>query len=271
MLDVGTDNKALLDDPLYLGYRHSRVRGPLYEAFVDRYISTAHRLFPSALLHWEDFGASNARWILDTYRSKFCTFNDDVQGTGGIVLASILSALKITGTRLRDQKIVIFGAGTAGCGIADLLVGAIVNDGLSKEEAARRLWCVGRHGLIMEGTPNIRGFQAPYTRSRAETSSWKRNGELGISLEDVVREVHPTILIGSSGQSGAFTMTIVKEMAKELRVRSFSSFRIRPRLPRRSHGSLPWTDGRALIATGSPFASCSTTARRTRSARPITR
>src|SRR5579862_792223 len=150
MLDVGTDRQSLLEDPLYLGYRHPRIRGEEYRAFLERYISTALRLYPNALLHWEDFGAVNARWILDTYRSSICTFNDDIQGTAAIVLAAVMAALRVSGSELQEQKIVIFGAGTAGCGIADLMRHVMARDGLSAEEAARRFWCVGRHGLLVE-------------------------------------------------------------------------------------------------------------------------
>ncbi|HTX02165.1 MAG TPA: oxaloacetate-decarboxylating malate dehydrogenase, partial [Candidatus Acidoferrales bacterium] len=196
MLDVGTDNASLMEDPLYLGYRHPRVRGALYEAFIDRYVQTAHRLFPNALLHWEDFAASNARSILDRYRSKLCTFNDDIQGTAGVVLAAILSALKVTGGRLRDERIVIFGSGTAGIGIADLIRRAIATQGVSQEEAARSFWCIDRNGLLVSGMPDIRDFQAPFARSAEDVRDWASDPERGITLAEVVRRVHPTVLIG---------------------------------------------------------------------------
>lgn len=254
MLDVGTDRQSLLDDPLYLGYRHPRVRGEQYHAFIDKYISTALRLYPNALLHWEDFNAVNARWILNKYRSRICTFNDDVQGTGGIVLAAVMAALKISGRRMLDQRIVIFGSGTAGCGIADLIRTAMMSDGLSAEAAARRFWCVGRHGLLVEDMANVRDFQRPYARPAPEVAAWRRTGDRSISLEEVVREIQPTILIGSSGIAGAFTESIVREMAKGT-----------PRpiiLPLSNPTALAeavpadlvrWSDGKALIATGSPF------------------
>ena len=189
MLDVGTDRQSLLEDPLYLGYRHPRVRGELYRAFLDKYISTASRLYPNALLHWEDFGAVNARWILDTYRSSICTFNDDIQGTAGIVLAAVMAALRVSGGRLDDQKIVIFGAGTAGCGIADLMQNVIVRDGLSAEKAARRFWCVGRHGLLVDDMESVRDFQRPYARPAATVAEWKRDDEHRITLNEVVRRI----------------------------------------------------------------------------------
>jgi malate dehydrogenase (oxaloacetate-decarboxylating) len=254
MLDVGTDNRSLLDDPLYLGYRHPRVRGAPYRAFIDRYVQTAHRLFPNAVLHWEDFAASSARWILDEYRSRLCTFNDDIQGSAGVVLAAILSALKVSGGRLRDQRVVVFGAGTAGMGIADLVRGAMVAQGLSLEAASRRFWCVDRGGLIVQGMPQNRDFQQPYARPPDEVADWARDEERGITLQEVVRKVHPTILIGTSGQSGAFSEPIVREM---------TSATPRPIILPLSNPTVlseavpadltAWTEGRALIATGSPF------------------
>jgi malate dehydrogenase (oxaloacetate-decarboxylating) len=254
MLDVGTDRQALLDDPLYLGYRHPRVRGEQYHAFIDKYIATALRLYPNALLHWEDFGAVNARWILNAYRSRICTFNDDVQGTAGIVLAAVMAALNVSGGRVRDQKIVIFGAGTAGCGIADLVRNAMTNDGLTAEAAARQFWCVGRHGLLIDDMGDLRDFQRPYARPAAEVAGWKLDGERGITLAEVVRRIQPTILIGSSAVAGAFTESIVRQMAEGT-----------PRpviLPLSNPTALAeavpadlirWTGGKALIATGSPF------------------
>jgi malate dehydrogenase (oxaloacetate-decarboxylating) len=253
-LDVGTDNQSLLEDPLYLGYRERRVRGERYQRFVHEYITTALKLFPNALLHWEDFSALNARWILKEYRAKICTFNDDMQGTAGVVLSAIFVGQRVASMRMRDLKAVIFGAGTAGCGIADLLRSELVNDGLSPEEAAARIWLVDRDGLIVNGSPNIRDHQAAYARRPEEVSAWRRNGERGIMLDEVVRQVHPNVLIGSSAVSGAFTETIVRELAKGT-----------PRpiiLPLSNPTSLSealpadliaWTEGRGLVATGSPF------------------
>ena len=254
VLAVGTDNTSLLEDPLYLGYRHPRVRGERYQRFIDRYVSTALKLFPSALLHWEDFSAMTARWILNTYRASICTFNDDIQGTAGIVLAGILSGMKVANSRMRDQKIVIFGAGTAGCGIADLVVEELMSDGLSRDEALQRFWLVGRQGLIVQGMPNVREYQAPYARRPDEVAAWSKDVERGITLAEVVRQVHPTVLIGSSTVAGAFSEQIVREMVKGT-----------PRpiiMPLSNPTSLceaipsdliTWSDGRALIATGSPF------------------
>jgi malate dehydrogenase (oxaloacetate-decarboxylating) len=254
VLDVGTDRQTLLEDPLYLGYRHPRVRGDRYRAFIDTYVSTALRLYPNAVLHWEDVSATNARWILNTYRSSVCTFNDDIQGTAAVVLAAVMTAMKVARSRIRDEKFVIFGAGTAGCGIADLIVNAMVNEGLSQKDAARRFWCVDRHGLLVDDMPSLHDFQKRYARQSAEVVQWQRDGERGITLDEVVRRVAPSILIGSSGVTGAFTESIVREMAKRT-----------PRpviLPLSNPTALAeavpddliaWTDGKALIATGSPF------------------
>lgn len=254
MLDVGTDRQSLLDDPLYLGYRHPRVRGELYQAFIKKYVSTALRLYPNALLHWEDFNAANARWILNEYRSSLCTFNDDLQGTAAVVLATVMAAIKVAGGRIRDQRIVIFGPGTAGCGIADLVRSAMVSEGLSPEEAAHRFWLVGRRGLLVDDMSSLHDFQRQYARPAAEVAGWKREGERGIDLEEVVRRIQPTILVGASGVPGAFHESIVRQMAKGV---------VRPIIlplsnPTALAEAVPadlirWTNGKALIAAGSPF------------------
>jgi len=254
VLDVGTDRQSLLEDPLYLGYRHPRVRGDAYRAFIDTYISTVLRLYPNALLHWEDLGAANARWILDRYRSSICTFNDDIQGTAATVLAAVMGALKATGARLRDQSFVIFGAGTAGCGIADLIAGAIVADGLPAREAARRLWCVDRQGLLAGDPSKLHHFQRPYARPADEVAGWERGAGGAIALEEVVARVAPTVLIGSSGVTGAFGEPVVREMAR----RTPRPIVLPLSNPTALAEAVPadliaWTDGKALVATGSPF------------------
>jgi malate dehydrogenase (oxaloacetate-decarboxylating) len=215
MLDVGTNRESLLNDPFYLGNRHSRVRGERYDAFIEAYVQTAAKLFPNALLHWEDFGPSNGRRILEKCRQRVCTFNDDMQGTGAITLSGILSAMCITGKTLRDQRVVIFGSGTAGIGNADQIRAAIIADGLSKEEATRRFWCVDIQGLLTDDMDSaLRDFQVPYARPAAEVSSWTHDMPSGgCSLAEVVRQVHPTMLIGTSTAPGTFTEAIVKDMA----------------------------------------------------------
>src|SRR6266700_1907477 len=215
MLDVGTNRESLLNNPFYIGNRHARVRGERYDAFIDTYIKTATKLFPKALLHWEDFGPSNARRILEKYRHQICTFNDDVQGTGAITLAAIYTALRVAQTSIRDQRVVIFGAGTAGIGNADQIRIAMMQAGLSKEEATRRFWCVDIQGLLLDNMGDaLRDFQVPYARPAGEVKDWKHDmPQGGISLAEVVRQVHPTMLIGTSTAPGTFTESIVKDMA----------------------------------------------------------
>ena len=216
MLDVGTNRESLLDDPMYVGNRHARIRGERYDAFIDAYVKAATKLFPNALLLWEDFAAGNGRRILDTYRDRCCTFNDDIQGTGAITLAAAISAVRVCGMPLRNQRVVIFGAGTAGVGIADQIRDAMVREGLSKEDAASRFWCVDRQGLLTRGMAvPLRDYQVdicPARRSKQGLAARSLNG-YGVSLAEVVRRVKPTVLIGASTASGSFTEAIVKEMA----------------------------------------------------------
>jgi malate dehydrogenase (oxaloacetate-decarboxylating) len=255
MLDVGTNRQELLDNPLYLGNRHPRVDRETYDAFIDAYVTTARRLFPAALLHWEDFGPANARRILERYRPTEFTFNDDVQGTGAVNLAAVLSGVKASGVPLRDHRVVIFGAGTAGIGIAEQLRDAMVADGLTAEEATARIFGVDRHGLLTEDQQDLRDFQVGYARPAAEVADWRRDEQVGgIALAEVVGRVRPTVLIGASGQGGSFTEEIVRTMAAHAE---------RPIILPMSNPTdlaeavpadlLAWTDGRALIATGSPF------------------
>ena len=254
VLDMGTDNLSLLNDPMYLGERHARVRGERYDQLIDAYVSACQKLFPHAMLHWEDFGASNARRILDKYSDRVCTFNDDMQGTAAVVLAAAFSAVRAAGGRMRDQRVVIHGAGTAGLGIADMMRDVMVREGLSHEEATRRFWALGSRGLLVDDNPRLRDFQVPYARPAAEVSGWSRDGRT-IGLADTVAKVRPTMLIGTSTQSGAFTEALVRDMAAHCD---------RPIIMPLSNPTskceampvdvLAWTGGRALVATGSPFA-----------------
>jgi malate dehydrogenase (oxaloacetate-decarboxylating) len=254
VLDMGTDNLALLNDEMYLGNRHPRVRGERYDALIDAYVTAATKLFPHAMLHWEDFGASNARRILNRYTDQVCTFNDDMQGTAAVVLAAAFSAVRAAGQRMRDQRVVIHGAGTAGLGIADMLRDVMVREGLPAEEAARRFYPLGRNGLLTDETVGMYDFQLPYARPAAEVAGWSTGGD-GIRLADVVANVRPTMLIGTSTQAGAFTEAIVKDMAGHVErpiIMPLSNPTSRAEaLPEDLIG---WTGGRALVATGSPFA-----------------
>src|SRR5215471_13315282 len=190
-LDVGTDNEGLLNDPLYLGNRHARVRGAQYDAFIERYLDVASSLFPNALLHFEDFGPSNARRILVEYGARYRIFNDDMQGTGAITLAAALSALRVTGVPMRQQKLIVFGAGTAGVGIADQLRDAMVRDGATPEQATARVWLIDKQGLLTSDMADLRDFQRPYARDPSELAGAGHGN--GISLLDTIRQVKPTI------------------------------------------------------------------------------
>src|SRR5579862_5265762 len=213
VLDVGTDRDVLLDDEQYLGNRHRRIRDQRYDDFIELYVRSALAAFPHALLHWEDFGAENARRLLDRYRDRCCTFNDDMQGTGAVVVAAVKSALRVTGQRMRDQSIVLFGCGTAGSGIAEQLGAAMVAEGLTPTEAASRFWGLGRHGLLtQEHTARLRDFQRAYARPTEEVCGWEAV-DGGIGLDEVVRRVRPTVLIGTSGTARAFTEGVIREMA----------------------------------------------------------
>jgi malate dehydrogenase (oxaloacetate-decarboxylating) len=254
-LDVGTDNEALLRDPMYLGLRRTRVPSHEYDRFVDLYVETASRLFPRAVLHWEDFGTANARRILDRYRDRLPTFNDDVQGTGAINLGAVLAAVEATGVPLNKHRVVIFGAGTAGIGVADQLRDELMLDGLSPADASSVIWCVDRHGLVFDGLLDMTEAQRHYARTAAELAGWDHDPVTGgIGLLEVVRRVRPTVLIGASTVHGAFSEQVIREMASHV---------ARPVILPLSNPThlaeavpadlLRWTDGRALIATGSPF------------------
>ncbi|WP_037677396.1 NAD-dependent malic enzyme [Streptomyces griseus] len=256
MLDVGTNRQELLDDPLYLGNRHPRVDRETYDDFVDAYVTAATELFPDALLHWEDFGPANARRILDRYRDKVFTFNDDIQGTGAVNLAAVLSGVRASGVPLREHRVVVFGAGTAGIGIADQLRDAMVADGLTRQEATERFWAVDRNGLLTDDQQELRDFQTHYARRAGDVADWRRDDSLGgIPLAEVVDRVRPTVLIGASGQGGAFSEDIVRAMAahtdRPIVLPLSNPTRLAEAVPA---DLLAWTDGRALIATGSPFA-----------------
>jgi malate dehydrogenase (oxaloacetate-decarboxylating) len=255
MLDVGTDRQSLLDDPLYIGNRHPRVPAADYDRFLDAFVTAVGRLFPAALLHWEDLGVSNAGRVLERYRDRCLTFNDDIQGTGAVNLAAVLAAARAAGTGLPEHRVVIFGAGTAGTGIADQLSAAMRASGMSPDAALARFWAVDKAGLVTTATPGLSGAQARYARPAAEVAGWPQDPALGgVGLAEAVHRVHPTILIGTSGRTGAFTEPIVTDMAAHC---------ARPViLPMSNPTSLSeavpadlirWTEGRALVATGSPF------------------
>lgn len=255
LLDVGTNNQALLDDPLYLGWRNKRISGKEYDSFIEKFVDATQQVFPNVFLHWEDFGRKNARRNLERYRHTTCTFNDDIQGTGVVTLAALLAAVKVTNTKLTDQQIVIFGAGTAGVGIADQICDEMIREGVNEEEARRKFWILDRSGLLTEKSATISPEQKRYAHAVSELVNWQLESPNYIGLADVVKNVRPTILIGSSTSPGAFTEKVIKEMAQHVK---------RPIIfplsnPTEKSEALPidliyWTDGQSIIATGSPFA-----------------
>ncbi|HEX3492777.1 MAG TPA: NAD-dependent malic enzyme [Streptosporangiaceae bacterium] len=255
MLDVGTDRQSLLDDPLYIGNRHPRVPVADYDTFLDAFVTAVRKLFPRALLHWEDIGVSNARRLLERYRGSLLTFNDDIQGTGAVNLAAVVAAVRATGIKLADHRIVIFGAGTAGVGIADQLSAALIADGLSPEQARARFWAIDRHGLLTTDDPGLSDQQRRYAREPADAADWARDPDLGgVGLAEVVRQVHPTILIGTSARTGAFTEAIVTEMAAHASRPVIMPMSNPTSLAEaRPADLIRWTGGRALVAAGSPF------------------
>lgn len=252
ILDVGTNRKELLNNPFYIGNRHPRITGEAYDEFIDTFVQAVNKQFPKALLHWEDFSSRNARKILDKYRHDVCTFNDDIQGTGAVSLAAVLSAVKASGVPLSEHRVVVFGAGTAGIGIADQVRDAMVRVGVSEEESYKRFWCIDRNGLVTDNMEDLLDFQIPYARKEAEVSEWKQNDVIG--LAEVVKHVKPTILIGTSTVAGAFKEEIIKEMASHIeRPIILPMSNPTPLAEAKPADLIEWTEGRALVATGSPF------------------
>src|SRR5580704_4098566 len=254
VLDVGTNNEDRLRDPEYLGWRHARITGADYDHFIDAFVRAVKQVLPTTLLQWEDFSGVHARPILNRYRDQMLTFNDDIQGTAAVTLGAILSAVRVAGSSLRDQVIVFLGAGSASTGVADYLRAALVTEGLSAEEARARFWMVDRDGLLHSGRTDLTPEQRIYAQPLSRTSSWPRTGSANIGLADVIHNVRATILIGLSTIGSAFTESIVREMAAKVdRPIIFP-------LSNPTHHSeadpadlFRWTNGRALIATGSPF------------------
>jgi malate dehydrogenase (oxaloacetate-decarboxylating) len=253
LLDVGTDNEERLRSPLYIGWSHPRIRGEEYDAFVDHFVDSVKKRWPNVLLRWEDFAGANAARFLARYRDQLCTFNDDIQGTAAVATATLLSAINVTGMPLRQQSIVIVGFGSAGLGIANLLRQFLRDEGLAEEQARGHFYAVDRYGLITERGRDVRPEQLPYARAEQEVQGWGLpTGE--ISLFDVVHHVRPTVLIGVSGQPGAFTEPVVREMARHTdRPIIFPLSNPTSRSEAAPQDLMDWTEGRALIGTGSPF------------------
>ncbi|AYE59871.1 NAD-dependent malic enzyme [Lactiplantibacillus plantarum] len=248
-IDAGTNNQKLLDDPLYLGNRHKRVSGEQYYDVIDKFVAAEQQLFPDSLLHFEDFGRDNAQVILDKYKDQIATFNDDIQGTGMVVLAGILGALNISKESIKDQKILSFGAGTAGMGIANQILDELMQAGLTEEEAKQHFYAVYKQGLLFDDTEGLTPAQKAFTRKRSEFS----NADELTNLEAVVKAVHPTVMIGTSTQPGTFTESIIKEMAAHTeRPIIFPLSNPTKLAEAKAEDLIKWTDGRALVATGIP-------------------
>ena len=255
LLDVGTDNQALLDNPIYIGWQHHRVRGQEYDDFIEMFVSAVMRRWPNILLQWEDFAGENALKILDRYRDRLCTFNDDVQGTAAVTTGTLLAAVQATGVPLREQRIAMFGSGSAGVGITNLLIAAMKDDGLSEDEARRRIYAFNRHGLMVEGDPSLRESQLGLARRKDDVEGWKRSGSGPISLLDTVRNAKITVLVGTSAQAGAFTEDVVRAMARNAeRPVILPLSNPTSKSEATAEDVLKWTDGKALVGTGSPFA-----------------
>ena len=253
LLDVGTDNEDRLESPIYIGWRHHRVRGKEYDDFVDVFVESVRKRWPHILLQWEDFAGPNAARFLAKYREQLCTFNDDIQGTAAVATATVISALNVAGLPLEKQNVAVLGFGTAGIGICNLLVQFMEDRGLSAIEARSRFYAVDQHGLITEKTPGIRLEQMPYVRKEQEVHGWKL-GDAEITLFDVVHNAKPSVLIGVSGHPGAFTEASVREMAKYApRPIIFPLSNPTSRSEATAQDLMNWTDGRALVGTGSPF------------------
>jgi malate dehydrogenase (oxaloacetate-decarboxylating) len=245
ILDVGTNNQALLDDPLYLGWRHTRIRGAEYDAFVEAFVNAVTKRFPRVLLQWEDFAKNNAARLLERYKDRLCSFNDDIQGTGAVTLAAAMAGVAASGGKFSEQRVVLLGAGSAAAGITSQIVTAMRAEGLTPEQARRRIWLVDSQGLVHSGRTDLDAFKLEYAQPREAGT---------LSLLEVVKSVHPTILIGTAAQPQAFTEDIVREMARHVS---------RPLVfplsnPTSKSEALPtdviaWTEGRAFVATGSPF------------------
>jgi malate dehydrogenase (oxaloacetate-decarboxylating) len=254
LLDTGTNSSDLINDPLYIGWRHERIRGKDYDDFIDAFVTAIKKRFPHVLLQWEDFAQQNANPILAKYRDHLCTFNDDIQGTAAIATGTLLSAVQATGTPLRDHRIAVLGGGSAGCGISNLLKEAMMEEGLSEEEARARFFVIDRNGLLVEGMTGLMDFQEKFLQPKAVVAHWSCANHHNISLFDVMKNVHPTALVGVSGQAGAFSEEVIREMASHVERPV-----IFPLSNPTSHSEatpvdlMAWTNGKAVIGTGSPF------------------
>lgn len=254
LLDAGTDNEELLNDPFYLGWRHPRITGQAYDEFIDLFVQAVRKKFPHVFLHWEDFGRDNAQRILERYQHELCSFNDDIQGTGTTALAALLAAVKNMHTTLAQQRIVIFGGGTAGIGIANQISYHLMENGLSESAARAQFWIVDKAGLLLENMDDLTPGQKPYARKPEEIATWPLQNLSKVDLFSVVQQIKPTVLIGCSAQGGAFTQEIIQTMAQHMEHPIiFPLSNPTEKAEATPYELLEWTQGKALIATGSPF------------------
>lgn len=253
LLDTGTDNQNRLDDGMYIGWRHERIRGEDYDDFIDQFVAAVKERWPHVLLQFEDFAQANALRLLDRYRDELCMFNDDIQGTAAVATGTLLAAARATGAELKDQTVVIFGAGSAGCGIGRQILGMMVEDGLPEDQAKQRFYALDKQGLLLDDDDNLKDFQKLFARQRDEVEDWKCDGD-EIKLIDVVNNVGPSVLLGVSGQGGAFDEDVVRAMAKQVeRPIILALSNPEANCEARPQDVMDWTDGKALISTGSPF------------------
>ena len=249
VIDAGTNREELLNNPMYLGNRHERVRGEKYDAFIDQFVQTAGKLFPKLYLHWEDFGRSNAADILNRYKKEIPTFNDDIQGTGIVVLGGIFGAMDITGEKLTDQVYLCYGGGSAGAGIADRVHAEMVAEGLSPEEAYKRFFMIDKQGLLFDDMEDLTPAQKPFAKKR---SDFEGKGDM-TSLLEVIKTVKPTILVGTSTNPGAFTKEVVEAMCENTeRPVIFPLSNPPKKLEATAQQVIEWSDGKAFVATGVP-------------------
>jgi malate dehydrogenase (oxaloacetate-decarboxylating) len=255
ILDVGTDNPQHLRDPLYIGWQHERVRGSDYDDFVSTFVGAVRERWPHVLLHWEDFAIGNANRLLSRYRDRLCTFNDDIQGTAAIAVGTLLSAINVTGVPLSEQRVAVLGAGSAGTGICALLLRAMIDAGIDEKQARECFYLVDKPGLLIEGMAGLLPFQADFAQNRDRVAGWTLEAPDRIGLADVIANAHPTVLIGTSGQSHAFTEPVIRMMAKHVRRPVIFPLSNPTERSEANPADLDaWTEGRAVIASGSPFA-----------------
>jgi malate dehydrogenase (oxaloacetate-decarboxylating) len=266
MLDVGTDNQERLADPLYLGLRRPRVRGDEYQSFVDEFVAAVQQVFPGAVLQWEDFLKENAMHQLDRFRSRLCSFNDDIQGTAAVTVAGLIASLRLSGGTLREQRLLLGGAGASAQGIAHLFTAALVDAGMDKKAAQERVFMVDRSGLVVAGRPGLEGFKADFARGTSETADWQVRDRARISLVEAIANIRPTMLVGTSATAGFFDEAVVRGMAAvNARPVIFPLSNPTSKAECTPADALRWSGGRAIVATGSPFAPVTIDGRRIRS------